>query len=75
VSFYVAAASASGATRLQKERSGRGRPLEEARTDAFAAPDRFGARSGFRFEVADDVKVIRSRIYAPAVSTCTVLTS
>jgi hypothetical protein len=41
----------------------------------FQRPIESGPDPGFEFEIADDVKVIRSRIYAPAVGTCTVLTS
>jgi hypothetical protein len=34
-----------------------------------------GPIPGYEFEIADDVKVMRSRIYAPKTGTCTVLIS
>jgi len=41
----------------------------------FRRPVEAGSIPGFEFEIADDVKVMRSRIYAPKVGTCTVLIS
>lgn len=38
-------------------------------------PAGLGPIPGFEFEMADDVKVMRARIYAPKVGTCTVLLS
>ncbi len=41
----------------------------------YRRPVESDAVPGFEFEMADDVKVIRTRIYAPKAGTCTVLVS
>ena len=42
---------------------------------SFRRPIESGSYPGVEFELADDVKVIRSRVYAPKLGTCTVLMS
>jgi hypothetical protein len=41
----------------------------------FKRPIQLGKSPGVEFEMADDVKVIRARAYAPKAGTCTVLVS
>lgn len=41
----------------------------------FRRPIELGPTPGIEFEMADDVKVIRARAYAPKAGTCTVLVS
>jgi hypothetical protein len=41
----------------------------------YKRPIELGQIPGFEFEMADDVKVIRARAYAPKAGTCTVLVS
>lgn len=48
---------------------------EKAGMMRFRREMALGQSPGFEFEMADDVKVIRARIYAPKAGTCTVLVS
>jgi hypothetical protein len=41
----------------------------------YKRPIELGPSPGFEFEMADDAKAIRARVYAPSAGTCTVLVS
>ena len=77
VTLYVASCiREKGDTRTQKERlQASADHWKKLGVMRFQRPIESGPDPGFEFEIADDVKVIRSRIYAPAAGTCTVLTS